>query len=152
MIQSFSRNYSSSYVHSNIAGLVNLLEVCKSANPQPAIVWASSSSVRNRFPSLRHQIPTTDLQTGLKKFVRWYLKYYSAGEKSAWIFSKRDFRDSPELQALKVTTTTNQYFQETVRFHTYICKNNKESSRWKRGSGGTPLWPSSHFGPSFSRA
>ncbi|CAA2996457.1 UDP-glucuronate 4-epimerase 3-like [Olea europaea var. sylvestris] len=35
----------SSYVHSNIAGLVSLFEVCKSANPQPAIVWASSSSV-----------------------------------------------------------------------------------------------------------
>lgn len=35
----------SSYVHSNIGGLVNVLEVCKSANPQPAIVWASSSSV-----------------------------------------------------------------------------------------------------------
>jgi UDP-glucuronate 4-epimerase len=35
----------SSYVHSNIAGLVNILEICKSANPQPAIVWASSSSV-----------------------------------------------------------------------------------------------------------
>ena len=34
-----------SYIHSNIAGFVNLLEVCKSANPQPAIVWASSSSV-----------------------------------------------------------------------------------------------------------
>ncbi|XP_021753976.1 UDP-glucuronate 4-epimerase 3-like [Chenopodium quinoa] len=34
-----------SYVNSNIAGLVNLLEVCKSANPQPSIVWASSSSV-----------------------------------------------------------------------------------------------------------
>eukprot|EP00252_Welwitschia_mirabilis_P000060 TRINITY_DN10037_c0_g1_i1.p1 TRINITY_DN10037_c0_g1~~TRINITY_DN10037_c0_g1_i1.p1 ORF type:complete len:438 (+),score=59.05 TRINITY_DN10037_c0_g1_i1:418-1731(+) len=34
-----------SYVQSNIAGLVNLLEICKSANPQPAIVWASSSSV-----------------------------------------------------------------------------------------------------------
>ncbi|KAE8650074.1 hypothetical protein Csa_010284 [Cucumis sativus] len=34
-----------SYVHSNIAGFVNLLEACKSANPQPAIVWASSSSV-----------------------------------------------------------------------------------------------------------
>ncbi|XP_042515912.1 UDP-glucuronate 4-epimerase 3-like [Macadamia integrifolia] len=34
-----------SYVHSNIAGFVNVLEVCKSANPQPAIVWASSSSV-----------------------------------------------------------------------------------------------------------
>ncbi|CAI9781591.1 unnamed protein product [Fraxinus pennsylvanica] len=35
----------SSYVHSNIAGLVTMLEVCKSVNPQPAIVWASSSSV-----------------------------------------------------------------------------------------------------------
>ncbi|KAE9614199.1 hypothetical protein Lal_00016800 [Lupinus albus] len=34
-----------SYVHSNIAGFVNLLEACRSANPQPAIVWASSSSV-----------------------------------------------------------------------------------------------------------
>ncbi|XP_050224664.1 UDP-glucuronate 4-epimerase 2-like [Mercurialis annua] len=34
-----------SYVHSNIAGFVSLLEVCKSVNPQPAIVWASSSSV-----------------------------------------------------------------------------------------------------------
>lgn len=34
-----------SYVHSNIAGLVTLLEICKAANPQPAIVWASSSSV-----------------------------------------------------------------------------------------------------------
>ncbi|CAN0921448.1 UDP-glucuronate 4-epimerase 3 [Linum grandiflorum] len=35
----------SSYVHSNIAGFVSLLEVCKEANPQPSIVWASSSSV-----------------------------------------------------------------------------------------------------------
>lgn len=35
----------SSYVQSNVAGLVTLLEACKSAEPQPAIVWASSSSV-----------------------------------------------------------------------------------------------------------
>jgi UDP-glucuronate 4-epimerase len=34
-----------SYVHSNIAGLVILLEQCRKANPQPALVWASSSSV-----------------------------------------------------------------------------------------------------------
>ncbi|GFP88287.1 UDP-glucuronate 4-epimerase 3 [Phtheirospermum japonicum] len=34
-----------SYVHSNIAGLVSIFEACKSANPQPSIVWASSSSV-----------------------------------------------------------------------------------------------------------
>ncbi|VFQ75748.1 unnamed protein product [Cuscuta campestris] len=34
-----------SYVHSNIAGFVSLLEACKNANPQPSVVWASSSSV-----------------------------------------------------------------------------------------------------------
>ncbi|OAE34631.1 hypothetical protein AXG93_167s1420 [Marchantia polymorpha subsp. ruderalis] len=34
-----------SYVHSNIAGLVTLLEACVKADPQPAVVWASSSSV-----------------------------------------------------------------------------------------------------------
>ncbi|KAK6262964.1 hypothetical protein QUC31_008780 [Theobroma cacao] len=34
-----------SYIHSNIAGFVKLLEVSKSASPQPAIIWASSSSV-----------------------------------------------------------------------------------------------------------
>ncbi|KAB8101529.1 hypothetical protein EE612_032368, partial [Oryza sativa] len=35
----------SSYVRSNVAGLVSLLESCKDADPQPAVVWASSSSV-----------------------------------------------------------------------------------------------------------
>ncbi|KAL7251145.1 hypothetical protein ACSBR1_013053 [Camellia fascicularis] len=34
-----------SYINSNIAGFVNLLEIAKSADPQPSIVWASSSSV-----------------------------------------------------------------------------------------------------------
>ncbi|CAK9149711.1 unnamed protein product [Ilex paraguariensis] len=34
-----------SYVNSNIAGFVNLLEVAKNSDPQPSIVWASSSSV-----------------------------------------------------------------------------------------------------------
>ncbi|PKU73083.1 UDP-glucuronate 4-epimerase 3-like [Dendrobium catenatum] len=34
-----------SYIHSNVAGLVSVLEAARSANPQPAIVWASSSSV-----------------------------------------------------------------------------------------------------------
>ncbi|KAK1319294.1 UDP-glucuronate 4-epimerase 6 [Acorus calamus] len=33
-----------SYVASNVAGFISLLEVAKSADPQPAIVWASSSS------------------------------------------------------------------------------------------------------------
>ncbi|PWA47898.1 hypothetical protein CTI12_AA016270 [Artemisia annua] len=34
-----------SYIKSNIDGFVNLLEIVKSLNPQPAVVWASSSSV-----------------------------------------------------------------------------------------------------------
>lgn len=34
-----------SYVRSNVAGFVTLLEAAKAADPQPAIVWASSSSV-----------------------------------------------------------------------------------------------------------
>ncbi|MBA0853333.1 hypothetical protein Goshw_016149 [Gossypium schwendimanii] len=47
----------SSYIHSNIAGLVTLLETCKSANPQPAIVWASSSSVYG----LNDKVPFSEL-------------------------------------------------------------------------------------------
>lgn len=46
-----------SYVHSNIAGLVTLLEACKSANPQPSIVWASSSSVYG----LNEKVPFSEL-------------------------------------------------------------------------------------------
>ncbi|KAJ9679078.1 hypothetical protein PVL29_021110 [Vitis rotundifolia] len=34
-----------SYIDSNLSGFVNLLEVCKGAEQQPAIIWASSSSV-----------------------------------------------------------------------------------------------------------
>lgn len=45
-----------SYVASNIAGFVNLLEVCKSVNPQPSIVWASSSSVYG----LNTQVPFSE--------------------------------------------------------------------------------------------
>lgn len=33
------------YVHSNVGGFVTLLEQCKNSNPQPSIVYASSSSV-----------------------------------------------------------------------------------------------------------
>ncbi|KAJ4754329.1 UDP-glucuronate 4-epimerase 4 [Rhynchospora pubera] len=46
-----------SYVHSNIAGLVTLLEACKSADPQPSIVWASSSSVYG----LNDKVPFSEL-------------------------------------------------------------------------------------------
>ncbi|KAH7437367.1 hypothetical protein KP509_05G068000 [Ceratopteris richardii] len=45
-----------SYIHSNIAGLVAVFEACKSANPQPSIVWASSSSVYG----LNTKVPFTE--------------------------------------------------------------------------------------------
>ncbi|KAH7332430.1 hypothetical protein KP509_20G086900 [Ceratopteris richardii] len=45
-----------SYVNSNIAGLVKVFEACKSANPQPSIVWASSSSVYG----LNAKVPFTE--------------------------------------------------------------------------------------------
>ncbi|XP_071726875.1 UDP-glucuronate 4-epimerase 1-like [Rutidosis leptorrhynchoides] len=48
-----------SYVHSNIAGLVTLLEQCKQADPQPAIVWASSSSVYG----LNEMVPFSESDT-----------------------------------------------------------------------------------------
>ncbi|XP_039119506.1 UDP-glucuronate 4-epimerase 1 [Dioscorea cayenensis subsp. rotundata] len=48
-----------SYVHSNIAGLVTLLEACKAADPQPAIVWASSSSVYG----LNEKVPFSESDT-----------------------------------------------------------------------------------------
>jgi hypothetical protein len=46
------------YVHSNVADLVSLLEACKDADPQPAVVWASSSSVY----SLNDRVPFSGLR------------------------------------------------------------------------------------------
>ncbi|KAJ0478865.1 putative UDP-glucuronate 4-epimerase [Helianthus annuus] len=101
-----------SYIYSNIVGFVNVLEVCKNANPQPAIPVPVSDLVsilkkllkvkakrrvmklpRNGDVLFTHANislaqrefgykPTTDLQTGLKKFFRWYEKYYGSGKKS----------------------------------------------------------------------
>ncbi|RDX71839.1 UDP-glucuronate 4-epimerase 6, partial [Mucuna pruriens] len=61
-----------SYVASNIAGFVNLLETSKNANPQPAIVWASSSSVyglntENPFSELHRTDQPASLYAATKK-------------------------------------------------------------------------------------
>lgn len=61
-----------SYVRSNIAGFVNLLEIVKAANPQPAIVWASSSSVyglntENPFSELHRTDQPASLYAATKK-------------------------------------------------------------------------------------
>lgn len=45
-----------SYIHSNLAGFVSILEAARSSNPQPAIVWASSSSVYG----LNTQVPFSE--------------------------------------------------------------------------------------------
>ncbi|KAJ0717360.1 putative UDP-glucuronate 4-epimerase [Helianthus annuus] len=45
LVLDIQRRNPKSYTHSNIAGFIIVLEVCKNANPQPAIVWVSSSSV-----------------------------------------------------------------------------------------------------------
>ncbi|KAJ0972495.1 hypothetical protein J5N97_020454 [Dioscorea zingiberensis] len=62
-----------SYISSNIAGFVNLLEVAaKVADPQPAIVWASSSSVYglntdNPFSELHRTDRPASLYAATKK-------------------------------------------------------------------------------------
>ncbi|CAJ1939070.1 unnamed protein product [Sphenostylis stenocarpa] len=61
-----------SYVASNIAGFVNLLEASKNASPQPAIVWASSSSVyglntQNPFSELHRTDQPASLYAATKK-------------------------------------------------------------------------------------
>lgn len=61
-----------SYVRSNIAGFINLLEMAKSANPQPAIVWASSSSVyglntENPFSEMHRTDQPASLYAATKK-------------------------------------------------------------------------------------
>ncbi|KAI3803113.1 hypothetical protein L1987_31262 [Smallanthus sonchifolius] len=60
------------YVRGNIASLVTLLEQCKSADPQPAVVWASSGSVygaQNKVPfSETDRVdPPTTLYASTKK-------------------------------------------------------------------------------------
>ncbi|KAH7684965.1 UDP-glucuronate 4-epimerase protein [Dioscorea alata] len=62
-----------SYISSNIAGFVSLLEVAaKSADPQPSIVWASSSSVyglndENPFSELHRTDRPASLYAATKK-------------------------------------------------------------------------------------
>ncbi|KAE8650432.1 hypothetical protein Csa_010733 [Cucumis sativus] len=77
----------SSYVQSNIAGLVSVLEVCKSANPQPAIVWASSSSVyglnsRVPFSEKDRTDQPASLYAATKKAVKGCLGALDTAEKS----------------------------------------------------------------------
>ncbi|KAL3637623.1 UDP-glucuronate 4-epimerase 6 [Castilleja foliolosa] len=71
-----------SYIHSNIAGFVNLLEVAKSADPQPAIVWASSSSVYG----LNTQVPFSESDR-TDKPASLYAATKKAGEEIAHTYN-----------------------------------------------------------------
>ncbi|PIN07183.1 UDP-glucose 4-epimerase/UDP-sulfoquinovose synthase [Handroanthus impetiginosus] len=71
-----------SYVSSNVAGFVNLLEVAKSADPQPAIVWASSSSVYG----LNTQVPFSEIDR-TDKPASLYAATKKAGEEIAHTYN-----------------------------------------------------------------
>ncbi|KAG6390138.1 hypothetical protein SASPL_151620 [Salvia splendens] len=71
-----------SYVHSNIAGLVSVFEVCKAANPQPAVVWASSSSVYG----LNSKIPFSE-KDQTDKPASLYAATKKAGEEIAHAYN-----------------------------------------------------------------
>ncbi|XP_047972263.1 UDP-glucuronate 4-epimerase 3-like [Salvia hispanica] len=71
-----------SYVHSNIAGLVSIFEACKAANPQPAVVWASSSSVYG----LNSKIPFSE-KDQTDKPASLYAATKKAGEEIAHTYN-----------------------------------------------------------------
>ncbi|BBN16718.1 UDP-glucuronate 4-epimerase [Marchantia polymorpha subsp. ruderalis] len=80
-----------SYVQSNVAGLVSVLEVCARARPQPAFVWASSSSVyglNSHYPF--SEIDRTDQPASL------YAATKKAGEEIVHVYNY--------LYGLSVTT------------------------------------------------
>ncbi|WVZ56241.1 hypothetical protein U9M48_006806 [Paspalum notatum var. saurae] len=71
-----------SYVRANVAGLVALLEAARAADPQPAIVWASSSSVyglNSHVPFSEHD--RTDRPASL------YAATKKAGEEIAHVYN-----------------------------------------------------------------
>ncbi|XP_042032720.1 UDP-glucuronate 4-epimerase 3-like [Salvia splendens] len=70
------------YVHSNIAGLVSVFEACKAANPQPAVVWASSSSVYG----LNSKIPFSE-KDQTDKPASLYAATKKAGEEIAHTYN-----------------------------------------------------------------
>ncbi|URE03536.1 RmlD substrate binding domain [Musa troglodytarum] len=71
-----------SYVHSNVAGLVSVLEAAKAADPQPAIVWASSSSVYG----LNSRVPFSEADR-TDRPASLYAATKKAGEEIAHVYN-----------------------------------------------------------------
>ncbi|XP_042393890.1 UDP-glucuronate 4-epimerase 3-like [Zingiber officinale] len=71
-----------SYIHSNVAGLVAVLEAAKAADPQPAVVWASSSSVYG----LNSKVPFSEADR-TDRPASLYAATKKAGEEIAHVYN-----------------------------------------------------------------
>ncbi|KAL0403650.1 UNVERIFIED_CONTAM: UDP-glucuronate 4-epimerase 6 [Sesamum radiatum] len=124
-----------SYVSSNVAGFVNLLEVAKSADPQPAIVWASSSSVYG----LNTQVPFSEIDR-TDQPASLYAATKKAGEEIAHTYN--------HIYGLSLTGL--RFFtedKEVARDFTYIddivkgCVGALDTAEKSTGSGGKKRAP-----------
>ncbi|KAL4309203.1 hypothetical protein GQ457_01G033610 [Hibiscus cannabinus] len=155
-----------SYVRSNIAGFVNLLEVAKAANPQPAIVWASSSSVyglntENPFSERDRTDQPASLYAATKKAgeeiahtynhiyglsltgLRFFTVYGPWGRPDmAYFFFTKDI-----LQGKPIDVYKTQDQKEVARDFTYIddvvkgCLGALDTAEKSTGSGGKKRSP-----------
>ncbi|KAE8076338.1 hypothetical protein FH972_014997 [Carpinus fangiana] len=155
-----------SYVSSNIAGFVNLLEVAKAVNPQPAIVWASSSSVyglntENPFSELHRTDQPASLYAATKKAgeeiahtynhiyglsltgLRFFTVYGPWGRPDmAYYFFTKDI-----LQGKTIDVYQTQEEKQVARDFTYIddvvkgCLGALDTARKSTGSGGKKRGP-----------
>ncbi|XP_059632126.1 UDP-glucuronate 4-epimerase 6 [Cornus florida] len=155
-----------SYVSSNIAGFINLLEVAKSADPQPSIVWASSSSVyglnkQNPFSELHRTDQPASLYAATKKAgeeiahtynhiyglsltgLRFFTVYGPWGRPDmAYFFFTKDI-----LQGKSINIYQTQDDKEVARDFTYIddivkgCVGALDTAEKSTGSGGKKRAP-----------
>ncbi|CAN6580206.1 unnamed protein product [Malus baccata var. baccata] len=155
-----------SYVSSNIAGFVNLLEVAKRANPQPSIVWASSSSVYglntdNPFSELHRTDQPASLYAATKKAgeeiahtynhiyglsltgLRFFTVYGPWGRPDmAYFFFTKDILQGKPINVFKTVDD-----KEVARDFTYIddvvkgCLGALDTAEKSTGSGGKKKGP-----------
>ncbi|KAB2623099.1 UDP-glucuronate 4-epimerase 6 [Pyrus ussuriensis x Pyrus communis] len=155
-----------SYVSSNIAGFVNLLEVAKRANPQPSIIWASSSSVYglntdNPFSELHRTDQPASLYAATKKAgeeiahtynhiyglsltgLRFFTVYGPWGRPDmAYFFFTKDILQGKPIDVYKTVDD-----KEVARDFTYIddvvkgCLGALDTAQKSTGSGGKKKGP-----------
>ncbi|KAL1808383.1 hypothetical protein DCAR_0727833 [Daucus carota subsp. sativus] len=155
-----------SYIKSNIAGFVSLLEIAKAADPQPSIVWASSSSVyglntENPFSESDRTDQPASLYAATKKAgeeiahtynhiyglsltgLRFFTVYGPWGRPDmAYFFFTKDL-----LQSKGINIYKTQDDKEVARDFTYIddivkgCVGALDTAEKSTGSGGKKKAP-----------